>query len=147
MKNKELSEQLREMTEYSESPKINRLIEKHVAIEDFDYFEDSKFRKYIQELKSIEIDSDDDESVMEMKVIAEKLHKNGMLYNKIIAHMNQCLVDDPEVVRMERDVVRERFMTPRDKAKHYYLKRQESNGWWLYLMMHRNNRRQEEISV
>ena len=47
MKNKELSEQLREMTEYSESPKINRLIEKHVAIEDFDYFEDSKFRKYI----------------------------------------------------------------------------------------------------
>lgn len=147
-KSKEMSAKLKEMIESCISPKVNRLIGKFLdKIEEHCYFEDNKYKKFIGEMRQMAVDSDDDEDVLEMKNIAEKLFKNGSIYTKIINHMQESLREDPEVTRMERDIMRANYMNPKDRAKLYYTKRQESNGWWLYLMMHRNNRRNEEIAV
>lgn len=88
IKSKELSEKLKEMIENNVSPKVNRLLGRFFAIEEHDYFEDSKYRKFIAEMRILGIDSDDDEDVLEMKNISEKLFKNGVIYNKIINHMS-----------------------------------------------------------
>ena len=125
LKSKELSMKLKEMVESCVSPKVNRLIGKYLdKIEDHDYFEDAKYKRFIGDLQNMNIDSDDDEDVGEMVNIAEKLFKNGSIYKKIVDHMDQSLREDPEVSRMERDIMRSTsYMTPKDKAKHYYMRR------------------------
>lgn len=74
-------------------------------------------------MRNLGVDSDDDEDVLEMKNIAEKIYKNGIIYTKIINHMQESLREDPEVTRMERDIMRANYMNPKDRAKLYYTKR------------------------
>lgn len=124
LKSKELSAKLKEMIEGCISPKVNRLIGKYLdKIEEHCYFEDAKYKKFIGDLRNMNIDSDDDEDVAEMVNISEKLFKNGSIYKKIVDHMESSLREDPEVTRMERDIMRTNYMTPKDKAKHYYMRR------------------------